>query len=373
MAGPPPSGQSQGQPSLNPLGVQFFSSLEGLELITSTDRQFIRGQNLVGAVRLQFVRPTYFDDQGGEHAELLDGQSDLHIPLSMHVYPFPDIEEWDNQCFFFDVQLHPYQLHFRRKIVDGDESVVGSWEDLYGKLAQVRGQMCLQPVAERSLRHAGGCFPTIAPRASFQGPIDTTTFRFKAGSLSENQLKCCGFVQCQTYLVPPRDNDPPFKGGQAFHILAYMPYDQQPWKSRIGWMKASVEGGFVSRKWIYGRGSIIGVLNVALLEKEPEPGQDILIVLVDEFGFTSRATFDGGGSNGSGLSPQKLRQEPGKDRSPFSSSPVGPSWRRPSVPTSAGTGAGRERSGGKATEEADCSAITKRLFVPQRDPSGSCF
>ncbi|KAL6406061.1 hypothetical protein AUP68_10622 [Ilyonectria robusta] len=74
-------------------------------------------------------------------------------------------------------------------------------------------------VAERSLRHAGGFFPTIAPRASFQGPIDTTTLRFKAGSLSEDQLKCCGFVQCQTYLAPPRDNDPPFKGGSGIpHI-----------------------------------------------------------------------------------------------------------------------------------------------------------
>lgn len=106
-------------------------------------------------------------------------------------------------------------------------------------------------VAERSLRHTVGCFPTIAPRASFQGPIDSTTFRFKAGSLSEHQLKCCGFVQCQTYLVPPRDNEAPFKGAQAFHILAYMPYDQQPWKSRIGWMKNSAEGGFVQKVGVW--------------------------------------------------------------------------------------------------------------------------
>ncbi|KAH8654886.1 hypothetical protein BGZ61DRAFT_541227 [Ilyonectria robusta] len=370
MAGPPPLGQGYGQTSLNALGVQFFSSLEGLEVITSADRQLIRGHNLAGAVRLQFVRPAYFDDEGGEHAALLDGQNDIDIPLSMHVYPFPDIEEWDGQWFFFDVQLHPYELHFRRKVVDGDESVVGSWEDLYGKLAQVRGQMCLQPVAERSLRHAGGCFPTIAPRASFQGPIDTTTFRFKAGSLSEQQLKCCGFVQCQTYLAPPRDNETPLKGGQAFHILAYMPYDQQPWKSRIGWMKNSAEGGFVSRKWVYGRGSIIGVLNVALLEKEPEPGQDILVVLVDEFGFTSRATFDGGG-NGSGLSPQKPRQERVKGRSPFSSSPVGPSSRRPSVPSSARTGKVKERSGGEVMKEAELSPIAKRLFGSQQDSTAS--
>lgn len=58
-------------------------------------------------------------------------------------------------------------------------------------------------------------------------------------------------------------------------------------------MKSSPEGGFASRKWMYGRGSIVGVLNPALLEEELQPGQDILVVLADEFGFTSKATFDG--------------------------------------------------------------------------------
>ncbi|KAH7116651.1 hypothetical protein B0J13DRAFT_653258 [Dactylonectria estremocensis] len=312
MAGPPPSGQSHRQTSLNALGVQFFSSLEGLGVITSAERQLVRGHNLVGAVHLQF--------------------------------------------FFFDVQLHPYELHFRRKVVDGDESVVGSLEDLYGKLAQVRRQMCLQPVVERSLKHAGGCFPTIAPRASFQGPIDTTSFRFKAGSLSEHQLKCCGFVQCQTYLAPPRDNDAPFKGAQAFHILAYMPYDQQPWKSRIGWMKSSAEGGFVSRKWIYGRGSIIGVLNIALLEKEPAAGHDILVVLLDEFGFTSRATFDGAGSQQRSL-PAETKTRAGQGSKPLQQQPS-----RPVFKTTLGANQcwnGQREVGGKG----GCAAIETSVMV----------
>lgn len=141
----PISGQSQGQPSLNPLGVQFFSSLEGVEITASPDRQLIRGHNLVGAVRLQFARPGFFDDETGEHGGLLDGADGIDVPLSMHVYPFPEIGEWDSHWFYFDVQLHPYQLHFQRKVVDGDESAVGIWEDSYGKLAQVRGQMCFQP------------------------------------------------------------------------------------------------------------------------------------------------------------------------------------------------------------------------------------
>ncbi|KAH8648861.1 hypothetical protein BGZ61DRAFT_488021 [Ilyonectria robusta] len=65
----------------------------------------------------------------------------------MHVYPFPQTDEWENQWFFFDVQLHPYQLHFRRRVEDGDESAVGMWEDSYAELAQVRGQMCVQHLA----------------------------------------------------------------------------------------------------------------------------------------------------------------------------------------------------------------------------------
>ncbi|KAF2967331.1 hypothetical protein GQX73_g6277 [Xylaria multiplex] len=67
-------------------------------------------------------------------------------------------------------------------------------------------------------RAFGGCFPTIAPRASFQRPIDTTTFRFKAGSLSKMQLKCCGFVQCQMYPAPARGDDTTFKGAVILHI-----------------------------------------------------------------------------------------------------------------------------------------------------------
>jgi hypothetical protein len=62
----------------------------------------------------------------------------------MHVYPFPQADEWENQWFFFDIQLHPYQLHFRRRVEDGEESIIGGWEDSYAKLAQVRGQMCVQ-------------------------------------------------------------------------------------------------------------------------------------------------------------------------------------------------------------------------------------
>jgi hypothetical protein len=65
------SGHGPGQPSLNPLAVQFFSSLEGLEIVTSGDRQLIRGHNLVGAVRLQFAGPGFFEDERGEHREVL--------------------------------------------------------------------------------------------------------------------------------------------------------------------------------------------------------------------------------------------------------------------------------------------------------------
>ncbi len=318
----------------------------------------------------------------------------------MHVYPFPQTDEWESQWFFFDVQLHPYQLHFRRRVEDGDESAVGRWEDSYAKLAQVRGQMCVQPyvaslcttpaetshptwvgvlfttklgheltgppsrMAMRTLSFAEGRFPTIAPRASFHGPVDTTAFRFKPGSLSSNQLKCCGFIQYRTYL-PPRDREPTVKGGQVFHILVYMPHDQQPWKSRIDWMKSSPEGGFASRKWIYGRGSIVGVLNPTLLEKEPQPGQDLLVILADEFGFTSRATFESGTAMRNESSPQKAKTESGKRRNPFSSSPDASPSKRTRDPTF-GRGA-NER--GVEPVDGESSAITTEL---ETESTGWC-
>ncbi|KAH7119309.1 hypothetical protein EDB81DRAFT_76200 [Dactylonectria macrodidyma] len=364
------SGQGSGQPSLNPLGVQFFSSLEGLEMATYGDRQLIRGHNLVGAVRLQFARPAFFDEEAGEHREVLNSLDGIDVPLSMHVFPFPQMDEWEGQWFFFDVQLHPYQLHFRRKIVDGEESAVGTWEDLYGKLAQVRGYLCIQPIATRSLRlvEVESCFPSIAPRTSFHGPIDTTTFRFKAETLTNHQRKCCGFVQCRTYLTPPRDGDTPFKGGQTFHILAYMPHDQQPWRSRIEWMKNSAEGGFTSRKWIYGRGSIVGVLNATLLEDELQPGQDILVVLVDEFGFTSKASFDAGGSSGIGVSPRKAgATEHGKGRNPFTNSPVGsPAKRSTEPPSLVGTSRDGKGSGKEMAVENESSETATQLPSPPK-------
>ncbi|KAM5529294.1 hypothetical protein FOXYSP1_17138 [Fusarium oxysporum f. sp. phaseoli] len=331
------SGAAPGQPALSPLGVQFFSSLEGLEIASSTDRQLIRGHNLIGAVRLQFVKASFFDGGAGEHGEVLDEIDGIDVPLSMHVYPFP------KQMSGKTSGSSSTSSSIRISYISAVESRT---------LAQVRGQMCVQAyvdalfestnVAEtqahnisiRPLRLANDCLPTIAPRATFHGPVDTTAFRFKAGSLSNNQLKCCGFIQCSTYLVPPRDKDPTFRGGQMFHILAYMPHDQQPWKSRVDWMKGLPEGGFASGKWMYGRGSIVGVLNPALLQEELQPGQDILVVLVDEFSFTSKATLEGATVMRKASSPQKAKVDLAKRRNPFSSSPDNSPPKRAKDPSS---------------------------------------
>jgi hypothetical protein len=156
---------------LNSLGVQFFSSIEGLEITTSADRQLIRGHNLVGAVQLQFVKPSFFEDESGEHKELLSWADGIDVPLSMHVYPFPQTEEWESRWFFFDVQLHPYQLHFRRKVEDGGESVIGIWEDSYGKLAQVRGQMCLQPYVLILFLLHWSSFPSLVNLITLSGVV----------------------------------------------------------------------------------------------------------------------------------------------------------------------------------------------------------
>ncbi|KAH7007422.1 hypothetical protein EDB80DRAFT_684658 [Ilyonectria destructans] len=112
-----------------------------------------------------------------------------------------------------------------------------------------------------------------------------------------------------------------FKGGQMFHILAYTPHDRQPWKSRIDWMKTSPEGGFASRKRMYGGGNIIGLLDPTILKGALEPGKDILVVLMDEFGYTSKTTFEGAVIIDKDPPPQKFRTEVAKRQNPFSSSP----------------------------------------------------
>ncbi|RKK32595.1 hypothetical protein BFJ69_g18751 [Fusarium oxysporum] len=96
-----------------------------------------------------------------------------------------------------------------------------------------------------------------------------------------------------------------------------MPHDQQPWKSRVDWMKGLPEGGFASGKWMYGRRSIVGVLNPALLQEELQPGQDILVVLVDEFSFTSKATLEGRYCDEEGVLSTESKSRPGKKTKPF--------------------------------------------------------
>ncbi|KAI0970195.1 hypothetical protein F4678DRAFT_480436 [Xylaria arbuscula] len=281
------SSQSQGQPSLNPLGVQFFSSLKGIKLTTSPDRQLIRGHNLVGAVRLQFARPGFFNNEAEEHEEVVNGVDGIDVPLSMHVYPFPEISKWESRWFYFDVQLHPYQLHFQRKVLNGDN------------------------------------FPAIAPRASFHGPIDATTFRFKAGALTHNQLKCCGFVQCRIYLTPPCDKETPFRGGQAFHILA-----------RIEWIKNSSKGGFAPKK------------------------------------ASSRASFDVGGASGNSVSPQKARTtDQGKVRNALTSSPIGSPAKRPARPSLAGVSRNENGGGKERPVEGDKSPERVKELLSSPKPS----
>jgi hypothetical protein len=94
-------------------------------------------------------------------------------------------------------------------------------------------------------------------------------------------------------------------------------------------MKSSPEGGFTSRKWMYGMGSIVGGLNPALLEEELQVGQYILVVLADEFGFTANATSDSVSTIRKQASPQKAQTELVKRRNPFSSSPAGSPFKRP--------------------------------------------
>jgi len=138
-------------------------------------------------------------------------------------------------------------------------------------------------------------------------------------------------------------------------------------------MKNSAEGGFTSRKWMYGRGSIVGVLNATLLEEELQPGQDILVVLADEFGFTSKASFDVDGGSGIGVSPWKTGPtEQGKGRNLFTSSPIGsPAKRATERPSLAGVARNAKGSGKEMAVEDEPSETATQLSSPPRPGSPS--
>ncbi|OAQ57292.1 hypothetical protein VFPPC_17221 [Pochonia chlamydosporia 170] len=97
--------------------------------------------------------------------------------------------------------------------------------------------------------------------------------------------------------------NPTIKGCQTVHILAYMPHDQQPWKSRIDWMQSTLEGGFASRKTMYGRSSVFGLLNPALLEEELQPDK------LSESCLPMRSASHGMRNRGPVASPSRMTLE----------------------------------------------------------------
>jgi hypothetical protein len=95
--------------------------------------------------------------------------------------------------------------------------------------------------------------------------------------------------------------------------------------------------------------------------KGARAGKDILVVLVDEFGFTSRATFEVSSGSISHIDPGMSRA--GLE-TPFSSSPTtGPSL-GPSPRSQ------EKDSVGNIAEDAEPPITTKRLFRPQQEPGG---
>lgn len=110
---------------------------------------------------------------------------------------------------------------------------------------------------------------------------------------------------------------------------------------------------------MYGRGNIVGVLNATLQEDELQPGQDILVVLVHEFGFTSKASIDVGGSSRMGVSPRKA--------GPFTNCPISsPAKHLTEPPSVAGSARNAKGSGKEIAVEDKSSETATQLSSPPR-------
>jgi hypothetical protein len=91
-------------------------------------------------------------------------------------------------------------------------------------------------------------------------------------------------------------------------------------------------------------------------------------VLVDEFGFTSKASFDVGGSSGMGVSLRKAGPtEQGKGRNPFTNSPISsPAKRLTEPPSVAGPARNAKGSGKEMAVEDESSETATQLSSPPR-------
>lgn len=137
----------------------------------------------------------------------------------------------------------------------------------------------------------------MPPIVSFTGPVigsgQTLLHGDLTSTLGDTQLKCCGFVQLSSFILPANPDKPPFGGFHPFQVFIIFPIHANPWTSLCKKMMDRHATQFQAHTLFTCTGKVAGFLNHRHIANPPELAQDyVFIVVPDTWTFYDKAALD---------------------------------------------------------------------------------
>ncbi|KJZ68652.1 hypothetical protein HIM_11958 [Hirsutella minnesotensis 3608] len=265
------------------------------------DQHLIRGLDAEALARVIFPKPSWLTDTL-EYRPLLrtadaddDFFSQAFFSLNISLYNTPIVaSEWQEQYFLMHGRVHPYVLVWdldpspRRGPVEGPVD--------YCAPALIIRDLGFQAIGQRSTS-ADRSFPAMSPVASFSGPVvgsgRSLLRRELVAGLGDDQLKCCGFVQLSTYIVPGNPAETPFGGFHPFQVFVMFPIHANPWTSLCAKMIESRQSRFQSHTLFVCTGKVVAFLDHRVMAHPPELDRDLVFIVVpDTWTFYDKPSLD---------------------------------------------------------------------------------
>ena len=127
-------------------------------------------------------------------------------------------------------------------------------------------------------------FPITPPIVSFTGLVigPGTTLLHEEACLGDTQLKCCGFIQLSSFLIPGNPSKPPFKGFHPFQVFIIFPIHANPWTVLYKKMMEKQETNFQPNTLFSCTGKVAGFLDHHIMVKSPLRTQDYVFIVVPD-------------------------------------------------------------------------------------------
>ncbi|KJZ70116.1 hypothetical protein HIM_10486 [Hirsutella minnesotensis 3608] len=283
------------------------------------DQHLIRGLDAEALARVIFPKPSWLTDTL-EYRPLLrtadaddDFFSQAFFSLNISLYNTPIVaSEWREQYFLMHGRVHPYVLVWdldpgpRRGPVEGPVD--------YCAPALIIRDLGFQAIGQRSTS-ADRSFPAMSPVASFSGPVvgsgRSLLRRELVAGLGDDQLKCCGFVQLSTYIVPGNPAETPFGGFHPFQVFVMFPIHANPWTSLCAKMIESRQSRFQSHTLFVCTGKVVAFLDHRVMAHPPELDRDLVFIVVpDTWTFYDKPSLDAVLAPSSPTEPSKPPSKP---------------------------------------------------------------